>query len=63
MSPSNSVTVSELSLGIELEYDIVSVQQYYLAQKSLPVFKELKHFNIATDTDGLTRYIHSSWRA
>jgi len=39
MSPSNSVTVSELSLGIELEYDIVSVQQYALAQKSLPIHK------------------------
>jgi hypothetical protein len=25
MSPSNSVTVSELSLGIELQYNIVSV--------------------------------------
>ena len=35
MSPSNSVTVSELSLGIELLYNIVSVQQYALAQKSL----------------------------
>ena len=39
MSPSNSVTVSELSLGIELEYDIVSAQQYYLAQKSIPIHK------------------------
>ena len=37
MSPSKSVTVSELNLGIELLYDIVSVQQYALAQKSLPV--------------------------
>ena len=39
MSPSNSVTVSELSLGIELQYDIVSFQQYALAQKSLPIHK------------------------
>ena len=39
LSPSNSGTVSELSLGIELEYDIVSVQQYYLAQKSLPIHR------------------------
>jgi len=39
MSPSNSVTVSELNLGIELLYDIVSVQQYALAQKSLPIHK------------------------
>ena len=31
--------------GIELEYDIVSVQQYALAQKSLPIHKHcvLKH--------------------
>jgi hypothetical protein len=26
-------------LGIELEYDIVPVQQYALAQKSLPIHK------------------------
>jgi len=39
MSPSNNVTVSELSLGIGFQYDIVPVQQYALAQKSLPIHK------------------------